>query len=283
MKVIFASFLIILSINVFAQVTLPNFFVEKTVKKIPTDSVNNKLSNKFGLSKADGYRNTFIWLPSIKFIKEFQQDSIRFLQKNQMAFNDSLNNIALYSEIAADYIGPVRVSAGVTLAYPKTDTNSVVQEKLNRDKFVQRFGTSGGAVVFNFAFPISSYYSDYFNFQWALSPRYSIDPPSFGVSNGKFSTNVNVGSDVLVDITGVRKVFNFFGTARFSYINGNSTFFDGLDLHDKDRKGFFLNSYQVGVNIKDLFSLSYTKFWGNKTLSERLGSYLSFTVEPNFK
>ena len=255
---------LLLSITLFAQSqsTLPRYSNNKSQKL--------KLLNK-SISKS--------LFPSIKDPAYFDT-AMQFFQNNVISYNDSLSNIALYSELANDNFWAVRVSVGVTLAYPKTDTNTVQMKKFNRNKFVQRFSTGGGSLTFNFALPVFVVNKKNGNVALTLSPRFSIEPPSFGVTSGKFAHNTAFGGDLQADLVGLKDVFKFYGTARMSYVLGNSAFYDALLLTGDERKGFFFNNYTIGVNVKDIFTLSYTKFWGSRNVRDKLSQYLSFTVEP---
>ncbi len=258
-----------------SQVTIPFKFLKPTVTKIVEASAQQQLNTE--------ETPNFYFFPSIKFQDYFEKEKTGFFQKNVVSYNDSLSNIALYSEIANDYIGPVRISAGVSLAYPKTDTNSVEQQKINRKTFVQKLSTGGGTLVFNFVLPVFIYQCKLFNANMSMGPRFSLDPPSFEVTSGKFAHNTALGADVQAELLGVKKIFTFYGNGRLGYVAGNSAFYNALSLTSENRKGFWLNSYTIGVNIKDVFTLSYTKFWGSKSVADKLSGFLTFTVEPNFK
>lgn len=279
MKKILLSLTIITSGKLLGQVTIPSNYLQKSMQKIEAVNSASYLLDSFGSAP----KTKFYLLPTLKNIDFLQNDTAQFFQKNIVSYNDSLSNIALYSEIASDFIGPVRVSAGVTFAYPKTDTNTVEQQKISRDNFVQKFSTGGGTLVFNFILPIFSYNSKIFGTNMSFGPRFSIDPPSFGVTTGKFAHNTAIGTDLQAQLRGVKNVFTFYANSRIGYIAGNSAFYDALSLENKNRKGFWLNNYTIGVNVKDIFTLAYTKFWGSKNVSDKLSGYLTFTVEPNFK
>ncbi|RFM34464.1 hypothetical protein [Chitinophaga silvisoli] len=262
----------------FSQTIVPANYLKKPLKEI--DSIKSRAY--LYDSSIIPSNHAFLFLPSISNIEYFEKASTQFLQNNVISYNDSLSNITMYSELAADFIGPVRVSAGITLAYPKSDTNTVEQKKINREKFIQRFTTGGGAVVFNFALPIFSYDSPIFGTAMSFTPRFSIDPPSFGVTNGSFAHNTAIGTDLQAELRGIKGIFRFFGNTRLSYVAGNSTFYNALELKEGSRKGFWLNNYNIGVNIKDVFTISYTKYWGSDNIKDKLSGYLSFTVSPNF-
>ena len=278
-----------------AQVILPQSFLKKTMEKArekkpvnPTDSKNIDSTVVF-IDSTTVKNNTslvdrkFYWLPTVKFMDAFEKENVKFLQNNIISYNDSLSNIALYSEIASDYIGPVRVSAGLTFAYPKSDTNTVAQQKLNRDKFLQKFSTGGGAIALNFILPLFTYNSQIFGITSSTGPRLSLDPPSFGVSGNKFANNVAMGANVQSELRGIKEVFKFTGALRIGYVSGNSAFYDALQFVGGNRKAFWLNNYTIGVNVKDIFTLSYTKFWGSGSIADKLKGYLTFTVSPEFK
>lgn len=238
-------------------------------------------------AKAEGkkFKNAFFFFITTKkeFKEEFQNDDTKFFQSNILTYNDSLNNIALYSEVASDFIGPVRVGVGLTLAYPKTDTNTVQQQKINKEKFLQRLGTAGGSLVFNFALPIVNKPGKIFSTGMALTPRFSLDPPAFGISSKSFIHNTSIGLDFQADLMGVKDIIHFFGNARIAYVDGNATFYDAMSLTGKDRKGFMMNNYTIGVQVKDVFRLSYSGFGGSKLVKDRFTGFISLTVEPNFK
>lgn len=271
---------IFISVTAVAQVTIPHGYLKNSMQTVQrTKYANAAITNPNDTLS----ENKFYWFPTIKNMAAFEQQRAKFLQNNIVSYNDSVSNISLYSEIASDFIGPVRVSAGITLAYPKTDTNTVEQQKIDRNKFLQRFSTGGGTVAFNFILPLFTYDSKIFGTTMSTGPRFSLDPPSYGVSSGKFVNNTALGTDLQLELRGVKEVFKFTGAFRLSYIAGNSSFYDALQLKDKDRKGFWLNNYMIGVNIKDIFTLSYTKFWGSQNIKDKLSGYLTFTISPNFK
>lgn len=279
MKKLMLILVCIISIKTFGQVTIPANYLKKSMQKIEERNSASALHD----SSETSLKSKFYFLPTLENIDFFQNDTARFFQKNVVSYNDSVSNIALYSEIASDFIGPVRVSAGVTFTYPKTDTSSVTQQKINRDNFVQKFSTGGGTLVFNFILPVFSYNSSIFGTTMSFGPKFSIDPPSFGVTSGNFAHNTALGTDIQAELRGIKNVFKFYANSRLGYIAGNAAFYNALQLENNDRKGFWLNNYTIGVNVKDIFTLSYTKFWGSKNISDKLSGYLTFTVEPNFK
>jgi hypothetical protein len=224
-----------------------------------------------------------ILFPSIKNSDEFKNVGPSFLSTNNITYNDSLSNISMYSELAADYFGPVRISIGTTLSFPKTDSSTQIQQKLNREKFIQRFATGGGSLVFNFTLPVYTFQEKVFNANVTFSPKFSLEPPSFGVSTNSFANNTSIGIDLQTGFTGVKNLISFFGYTRFAYTLGNSSFYDALQLKDDNRKGFWLNTYTIGVNVKDVFSISYQKFFGSNNIADKLSGYLTFTISPNFK
>ncbi|MGZ3848419.1 MAG: hypothetical protein ACXVMS_07075 [Flavisolibacter sp.] len=276
-KIILFSCFYTVGSSLYCQITIPSKLLRESIRKIDTARLGSALTLDTNIN------DKFYWFPSIKYMDVFEKQKTYFFQKNIVGYNDSLSNVSLYSEIASDFLGPVRVSTGITLAYPKTDTNSVKQQKINREKFVQRFSTGGGAVVFNFVLPLFAYYGKAFGTSFAAGPRFALDPPSFGISSGEFVHNTALGSDLQVQLNGIKNVFTFYGAARLSYVDGNSAFYNALGLVDKDRAGFWLNNYMIGVNVKEIFTISYTKFWGSKSIKDRLSGFLTFTVEPNFQ
>lgn len=262
-------------LHAFSQITIPTSALRSPRKTAELKGYN--LTDTSG--KEESPSN---WLPSIKNSDYFEKDATKFFQNNLIGYNDSLSDISLYSEIANDFLGPFRVSVGMTLAYPKTDTSSVLQKQINKEKFVQKFSTGGGALVFNFVIPVYANYGKTLETIWTAGPRFSLDPPSFGVSSNGFANNTSLGTDLQVRLRGFKQVIKFYGAGRLSYVAGNSIFYDGLQLTGSDRKGFWFNNYMVGVNIKDVFTISYTKFWGSSNVTDRLSGFLTFTVEPNF-
>jgi hypothetical protein len=105
----------------------------------------------------------FYILPTcLSYSSLFINDTTKFVQTNSVTYSDSLNNIAVYSEIAADYLGPVRVSVGITLSYPKNASDSSTQTTLTEQKFVQRLGSGSGAVNFCFNLPLYYFHTKIF-------------------------------------------------------------------------------------------------------------------------
>ncbi|WP_343556321.1 hypothetical protein [Sphingobacterium sp.] len=261
---------------IIAQVILPQSYLKRPMKQIYTKSKGWKEGDK------PIYDNTFHWWPTIKNLDNFKENGTRFLQNNVISYSDSLSNVALYSEIASDYIGPVRVSAGLTFAYPKTDTSAVKQQHINRESFLQKLSTGGGSMVLNFTLPIYTFNSQIFGTTLSTGPKFSFDPPAFGVSNKKFITNFSMGTDLQAELRGIEEIFKFTGALRMSYVGGNSSFYNALEFLGNDRKGFWLNNYTIGLNVKEKFTISYTKFWGSKSIMDKLTAYLTFTVSPDF-
>ncbi len=287
-----------LSVNVHAQTLLPLYYSKqanqkfrsdrflKGIRRLQLDTLGNEHTDTVQIKQLQedkGNASYGIFFPSIKDPEIFQSQKASFLGTNNLTYNDSLSNISMYSELAADYFGPVRVSIGTTLSFPKSDTSSPVQQKLNRDKFIQRFATGGGGLVFNFSLPVYTYGSDLFTAGITLSPKFSLEPPSFGVSTKSFANNSSLGLDIQAGLTGVEDLISFFGYTRFAYTLGNSSFYDALQLTGNNRKAFWLNTYTIGVNVKNLFSISYQKFFGTSNIADRLSGYLTFTISPNFK
>lgn len=287
-----------LSVNVHAQTLLPLYYSKQAtqkfrsnkllneIRRLQRDSSGNEHTDSLQIKQlnADKDNSTYgTFFPTIQNPDMFRSQKTSFLGTNNLTYNDSLSNISMYSELAADYFGPVRVSIGTTLSFPKSDTSSPVQQKLNRDKFIQRFATGGGGLVFNFSLPVYTYPSDLFTAAITLSPKFSLEPPSFGVSTKSFANNSSLGVDMQAGLTGVEDLISFFGYTRFAYTMGNSSFYDALQLTGNNRKAFWLNTYTIGVNVKNLFSISYQKFFGTSNIADRLSGYLTFTISPNFK
>jgi hypothetical protein len=281
MKTTILLLLFISPIVVFSQVTTPSRYLRKSVERI--DSANVAEDNTAEASASGTKRKSPVYLlPTVQDIEAIQNEKAQFLQKNIVSYSEDLSNIALYSEIASDFIGPVRVSAGITFAYPKTDTNAVQQQKINRDNFIQKFSTGGGTLAFNFVLPVVDYQGKIASANLSFAQRLSIDPPTFGITSDKFAHNRATGLDLQAELRGVNNVFKFYGNARLSYVAGNGAFYNAIQLEGNNKKSFWLNNYTIGVNIKDIFTLSYTKFWGSKNISEKLSGFLTFTLEPNF-
>jgi len=221
------------------------------------------------------------WNPDYK--KELHEESVHFLNRVNMTYSDSLNNIALYNEIAADYVGPFRMSVGMTLTYPKTDSNALQQKKINREQFLQKFASGGGAVTLNLDMPILRTPWSGFQLMWSAGVRGSLEPPSFGASDNKFAMGGGVGTDLQIIIASIKGVFEIIAVGRVSYLAGNSGYYDMLSLAGSDRKGFAFNSYTLGLKVKDKFSLTYNGFGGSKQVKDRVPGYLSFHVDGVFE
>ncbi len=268
----FFCFLLV-SITARSQTLLPNNFFKQALKTVKyLDDGSEKVEDK--------HKYLF---PTVANPKKFESLPILFLGTNNIAYNDSTNNVSMYSEIVADYLGPVRVSIGTTLSFSKTDSSAQVQQKLNRDKFTQRFATGGGSLIFNFCLPVFVYPSNQFNAAVSLTPKFSLEPPSFGVTSGSFAHNTSLGSDIQLGLNGIKDLISFFGYMRVAYTLGNTSFYDALQLKDNDRKPFWINTYTIGVNVKDVFSISYQKFFGSPTVTNMLRGNLTFTISPNYR
>jgi hypothetical protein len=214
---------------------------------------------------------------------EFHDDTVHFLNRVNMTYSDSLNNIALYNEIAADYVGPFRMSVGMTLGYPKTDTNAIEQKKINREQFLQKFASGGGAVTLNFDMPILRTPWTGFQLMWSAGLRGTLEPPSFGASDNNFALGGGIGTDLQVSIPSIKGIFEIILVGRASYLAGNSGYYDMLSLTGSDRKGFSFNSYTLGLKVKDKFSLTYNGFGGSNQVKDRVPNYLSFHVDGVFE
>jgi hypothetical protein len=253
--------------NLLAQAVLPSNYLKKNFSTGFKNAKSKQLNCFFPtIGKCKGY---------------FELSEMKIFQNNIISYNDSLSNVALYSEIANDFFGPVRVSVGLTLAYPKSDSDPTEQQQFNRESFIQKFATGGGTMGFNFILPVYAFWSKDFDFNVLFGPRFSLDPPSFGVTSGAVAFNTSIfGTEVQTEVRGIKDIIRFYGDARLGYIAGNSAFYDAIQLKGKDRGGFWLNNYTFGVKIKDIFTLSYTKYWGSENIAERLSGYLTFTVAP---
>jgi hypothetical protein len=51
---------------------------------------------------------------------------------------------------------------------------------------------------------------------------------------------------------------------------------------DDNRHPFFSNNLVIGININDVVTLSYTRFWGTVNINDRLSQFSTITIEPDF-
>ena len=273
-----------------AQTALPTNFMQKDYQKGKnkykdnvTSDTTKKLHKLFvPASEIDTTKPIYLLPTCFEYASLFIDDSTKFVQTNAITYSDSLNNVALYSEIAADYLGPVRVSVGVTLSYPKSGSDSVQETAVTKEKFVQTFGTGGGVLNLNAGLPLYYLSLGPITSDMVLGPRFGFMPPGFGVSSGGFAVNSSIADEMQMHIVTVKKVFDISGDSRLSYNWANSPFYDMLGLTGSQRKSFWLNSYTLGIIVANKFSLSYTGFWGTSYISTRIKSSVAFTVDANF-
>lgn len=198
--------------------------------------------------------------------------------------------LAIYSEVAYDYIGPVRLSLGLIGLVPSVKDSSFSSKKndsiYNKKLFQDRFKSGGGAAQLNVSFPILHVHdvnTKYFDLKVYASPRFCIDVPKEDTAVQRFAHHTQAGAEVQLKVITAEKVFSFLLCWRGFQAWGNSTFYDNMGFTGTGRKSFNFNTWTVGAIVKNNFQLYYTWYSGHSRAINQAGQQNNNSLTANYQ
>lgn len=209
-------------------------------------------------------------------------NQLLFVQQSLFNYNNSTNALAVFQELYADYIGPVRLGFGVSLTNPQNAKDSAEREKLLEEKSYSKLVTGGGNFTLTASFPLLRINTNdkILQLYSLASPRLSIDAPSTDTSSTKFAHHTTLTWDNQIFLNSAKSIFGISLGFGINYIAGNSTFNDYLRLEGSARKGFTIGMYSAGVTFNKSFTLRYTGYFGSTTVTDKLKGNLTLSFVP---
>ncbi|MGL4597773.1 MAG: hypothetical protein ACRCYO_09600 [Bacteroidia bacterium] len=141
---------------------------------------------------------------------------------NNISIQGQGKQASLYTEIASGLIGPFRVGLSVQVA--KSDTIKVNEAR-------QRLMNGGGNTNIDLQFPLFFSYRKWRCTYVYSSIKASGDIPQFGTNTERSTGSLNSGLELYQDISTDNKMFNFYLSARASWIVGFSkVYYENLGI-----------------------------------------------------
>lgn len=196
--------------------------------------------------------------------------------------------LAVYSEVAHDYIGSFRLSLGLLGLVPSAKDSVFSTKKsdsiYNKKLFQDRFKSAGGIAQFNVSLPLLHIHDDkYLDFKVYASPRFSIDVPKEDTNVQRFAHHTQLGSEVQLKVNTAEKVFSFLLCWRGFQALGNSTFYDNMGFEGKNRKSFNFNTWTIGFIAKDQLQLYYTWYGGDSRAVNQISKENNNSLTVNYQ
>jgi hypothetical protein len=196
--------------------------------------------------------------------------------------------LAVYSEVAYDYIGPVRLSLGLLGLVPSAKDSGFTTKKsdsiYNKKLFQDRFKSAGGVAQLNVSFPLlHAHDKKYFDLKVYASPRFAIDAPKEDTNVQRFAHHTQLGSEVQLKINTFDKVFSFLLCWRGFQAWGNSTFYDNMGFEGKNRKSFNFNTWTIGFIAKDKVQFYYTWYSGHSRAVNQISKENNNSLTVNYQ
>jgi hypothetical protein len=196
--------------------------------------------------------------------------------------------LAVYSEVAYDYIGPVRLSLGLLGLVPSAKDSGFSTKKsdsiYNKKLFQDRFKSAGGVAQLNVSFPLlHAHDKKYFDLKVYASPRFAIDAPKEDTNVQRFAHHTQLGSEVQLKINTFDKVFSFLLCWRGFQAWGNSTFYDNMGFEGKNRKSFNFNTWTIGFIAKDKVQFYYTWYSGHSRAVNQISKENNNSLTVNYQ
>lgn len=209
-------------------------------------------------------------------------NELLFVQQSLFNYNNSSNTLALFQELYADYIGPVRLGFGIALTNPQNTADSAERQQLLEEKSYSKLVTGGGNFTLTASFPLLRINTNdkILQFYSLASPRLSIDAPATDSSSSVFAHHTTITWDNQLFLSSANSIFGLSLGFGLNYIAGNSTFNNSLGLQNSARKGFSLGMYSAGVTFSKSFTLRYTGYFGTKSVTDQLKGNLTISFVP---
>lgn len=209
-------------------------------------------------------------------------NSTLIAQQLLLNYNNTSNDLTLYQEIYADYLGPVRLGFGSALNLPKDTTTTNGKQDLLQQKSFSKLITGGGNFTLTACFPLMRIKTNdnILQFSSLANPKFNLDAPAAESSATTFSQHTTLSWDNQLFINSKKNIFGFNLGFGISYINGNSTFKDYLALTGNDRKGFALGIYSFGLSLGQSVMIKYTGYTGPDFINNQLKGNLTLAVLP---
>lgn len=193
---------------------------------------------------------------------------------------------SVYTDILTDYflIGKVSLATQFTRIIVDTSQNAVTQ---NQDATIQNLIAGGGNISLNYNIPLFN-----FNFGgtrledasivFGMSQnllRLGFPIPALGQVNTSPAIQIETGLESYFSFQFLNKVLGIYGNYKMSLISGSPNYlalYQGLDTDF-----LFVNQFVIGINIKDMFRIGVSWFFGNQFVVDNFPQHvLSITVVP---
>jgi hypothetical protein len=216
------------------------------------------------------------------------KDNLFKLEHAYLNYLSQSKKMAVYSEVANDFIGPVRLSLGLIGLVPSAKDSAVTTKKsdsiYNKKLFQDRFKSGGGIAQLNVSFPLLYIHDKrYVDFKVYASPRFCIDAPKEDTNVQRFSHHTQVGAEAQLKITTFEKTFTFLLCWRGFQAWGNSTFYDNMGFTGTDRKSFNFNTWTIGFIAKSKLQFYYTWYSGDTRATNQISKQNNNSLTANYQ
>jgi hypothetical protein len=216
------------------------------------------------------------------------KDGLFKLEHAYLNYLSQSKKLAVYSEVANDFIGPVRLSLGLIGLAPSAKDSAVTTKEsdsiYNKKLFQDRFKSGGGLAQLNVSFPLLYIHDKhYVDFKVYASPRFCIDAPKEDTNVQRFSHHTQLGAEVQLKINTFEKTFTFLLCWRGFQAWGNSTFYDNMGFTGTDRKSFNFNTWTVGFIAKSKLQFYYTWYGGDSRAVNQMSNQNNNSLTANYQ
>lgn len=208
---------------------------------------------------------------------QFEHSYLNYLSRTK--------SFAAYTEPTHGFIAPVRLSLGLMALAPSSkDSANQTDSAFNKQRFMDRFRSSGGNAILTASFPLLRIHDDsgYIDLKSYAVTRFCIDVPREDTTLQRFAHNTQFGIETQLKISSKNEEMKLLLCHKYSAILGNSTFYDNMGFTGSGRKKFDFNTWTVGFVAKGVLALYYTWYTGSGRAINPVPQNNSLTVNYTF-
>ena len=232
-----------------------------------------------------------VWLPvrnsthaRLFFNMDGSGNSAQLMSHSFFSYNTESEQMALYSELFADYFGPVRFGFGALMTTGQDQSEQLETpppiDQANQDA-LQRLLNGGGNSVISLAFPLLQWR----DISWRKGirilavPKYALDIPALGNTVDTYAANADIGIEANAHWAGYTQHVALFFQTRIGYVMGNNAFKESMKTEDN----FLVSQLNFGIAFRNTIKLSYTLHHiSNDQVGKDLPGFISFSLIPQF-
>jgi hypothetical protein len=208
---------------------------------------------------------------------------IKILKNNLITYSAKAETASLFSELAYDYFGPIRLGVGVLIGNKQSaSTDSIASDTTaSINDQVQRLVGGGGNGVLSFGLPIIGFSSlnNRFSFRLHYAPKLGFDFPKIGIDTNQVAQNFDNGAELVFVCSGIKNTLAVFGQVRYGHISGNSQFYRNLNRGSDHGLDLWQVSAGLAVNSQLRFVLS--SYFGDDYIRKNFNFRFGVQLVPN--